>query len=272
MGAPLATLEVLSSRAEGEPEGTIAMPVRDHVNAATMMSMLHSDWSFLGGGTMDRAILQGSILTMQRNEAVQRMRGKYLLFIDDDMVWKPDAIGRLVATYEELLTQWATPFMVGGLCFRRTPPFQPTLYMRESPTAGQYNFLEEWPDDIVEVDATGCAFLLIPVNVFEAIADSPMPPYEVRERMTGLPSFFRWDKHYGEDLQFCQDAKTAGVRIFVDTRIEVGHIAEIEIRSEHFLRELATRSPVLYAQRLVVNKKMGLPTVSQEKARARLGW
>jgi hypothetical protein len=202
------------------------------------------------------------------------MRGKYLIFVDDDMVWQPDAIGRLVASYHELLTDdpFLAPFMLGGLCFRRSQPYQPTLYMRESPTDGPYNFLEDWSDGYVEVDATGCAFLLIPVEVFEAIAGTAMPSFEQREKLGGLPSFFRWERKYGEDIQFCQDAKAAGVRIFVDTRIEVGHIAEVEIKHEHFLRELATRSPVKYAERLMVNKRMGLPTISPQKARERLGW
>ena len=273
MSTPLATLEVLSARAEGEPEGTIAIPVRDHVSAQTMMSLLHNDWSFLGDKQLDRVVLQGSILTMQRNEAVQKMRGDYLIFIDDDMVWHPKDIGRLVASYYELLDNVELEaFMIGGLCFRRTPPYQPTLYMREKPTSGAYNFLEEWDEGLVEVDATGCAFLLIPANVFEAIAGTPMPPFADRERLGGLPSFFRWDKNFGEDLQFCQDAKAAGVRIFVDTRIEIGHVGQIEVRHEHFLQQLATRTPVMYAQRLIENKRMGLPTVSPEKARDRLGW
>lgn len=272
MNTPLATLEVLSARAEEEPWGTIALPVRDHVNAATMMSLLHTDWSFLGAGKLDRMVIQGSILTLQRNEAVQRMRGKYLIFIDDDMVFPADAMGRLIASYEELLEADLGPFMVGGLCFRRTPPYQPTLYMREQPTEGAYNFLEEWEDGFVEVDATGCAFLLIPVNVFEAIAGTPMPTYEMRQRMGGLPSFFRWGKNYGEDLQFCQDAKAAGVRIFVDTRLEIGHVGEITIGREDFKRQLATRSMRDYADRMIVNKRMGLPTVAPSKARKELGW
>ena len=274
MSAPLATLDILSARAVIEPEGTLAIPVRDHVNATTMMSLLHTNWAFLGEGAMDRIVFQGSILPLQRNEAVQKMRGKYLIFIDDDMVWPSDAIGRLVGAYEELLDtpSLKDPFMVGGLCFRRTPPYQPTLYMREQPTAGQYNFMEQWDDGFVEVDATGMAFVLIPVEVFEAIAGTPMPSFEDRQRLGGQPSFFRWGKNFGEDLQFCQDAKAAGVRVFVDTRIEIGHIGEIQIGTHQYLEQLAQRSMPEYAQRLMVNKRMGLPTVSPTRAKEILGW
>jgi hypothetical protein len=272
LDTPLATLEVLSARAATEPEGTIALPVRDHVNTATMMSMMFTDWSWLGGARLDQLIMQGSILTMQRNEAVQKMRGKYLIFIDDDMVFPSDAIHRLVGAYEELLDAGVGPFMVGGLCFRRTPPYQPTLYVREQPTSGQYNFMEEWNEGLVEVDATGMAFVLIPSEVFAAVAGTDMPSYETRQRLGGLPSFFRWDKNFGEDLQFCQDAKAAGVRIFVDTRIAIGHVGEVQIGHEDFLQALAKRSMPEYAQRLIVNKRMGLPTISPSSARKKLGW
>jgi hypothetical protein len=272
MSTPLAALEVLSARADEEPEGTIAFVVRDHVNTHTMMSLLHTDWRFLGGKKLDQVVIKGSVLTMQRNEAVQRMRGRFLLFIDDDMVWRPDAIGRLIAGYEELRVEGPMPFMLGALCFRRQAPYQPTLYVRESPTAGAYNYLERWDEGYVEVDATGCAFLLIPVEVFEVIAGTPMPPYEERTKMPGLPSFFRWATHYGEDLQFCQDAKAAGVKVFVDTRIEVGHMAEVEVRRDQFLQAMATRPAREYADRLIVNKRMGLETLAPTDAKVALGW
>jgi hypothetical protein len=271
LDTPLVTLNLLSARSSQEPRGTIAVPIRDHVNAATVMSLLHTDWRFLGADVLDRVIIQGSILTMQRNEAVQRMRGEYLLFIDDDMVWEPAAVGQLVQAWQGLRASVDGPVIVGGLCFRRSPPYQPTLYMRERPTSGPYSFLEKW-NGVVEVDATGCAFLLIPVDALEAIAGTSMPSYEERQKMTGLPDFFRWEKTLGEDLRFCQDAKAAGVRIFVDTEIQVGHVAEITVGHNEFLQSVATRSPELQAQRKVVNDRLGLPTLTSEEARRELGW
>ena len=181
MSIPLASIEMFSNRADEDPIGTIAMPVRDHMNSHTATALMHTDWTFLKGRGIDRYLLaESSILTMQRNAAIQQMRGEFLLFIDDDMVWSATAIGDLIASYEELRQRFTEPVMVGGLCFRRAHPYQPTLYVREQPTGGSYNFLECWESEIVEVDATGCAFLLIPVEALEAIAGTRMPPYEVR--------------------------------------------------------------------------------------------
>lgn len=258
---------VYQGRHPGEPVGSIAVPVRDAIKAPTFMSLMLTDWSFLPKDkTTDFNIVQGSILTLQRNEAVQRMRGDWLLFVDDDMVFAPDAIGRLVAARDEIDAD-----IIGGLCFRRSEPHQPTLYMRERPTSGAYNFLERWDSDIIEVDATGMAFVIIHRRVFEAIAGSKMPPLEKRVKL-GPPKFFRWDGAIGEDLRFCQDAKAAGCRIWVDTRIEIGHIAEIEVRHPHFLAQLATRTKDIVAERRRVNDKMGLPTVDPEDAKEELGW
>jgi hypothetical protein len=216
-----------------------------------------------------RAVPFRSILTSQRNEAIMRMRGEWLLFIDDDMVWRPDAVGKLVKRRDEFDLD-----MVGGLCFRRGEPFQPTMYMRETPTSGGYNFREVWDEEeVVEVDATGCAFLLIHKRVFELIAGGPMPPYAHRTREGGPPpNYFRWEGSLGEDLRYCPDAKDAGARIWVDTSSPIGHISERVVGHDDFLAQLAKRDDRTWMARKALNDSMGLPTMTQSEARERLGW
>ena len=265
--APTTNLRVFGSETEGEIIGTVAIPVRDHINAATATAMFHTDWSFLPSGKrIDHFIVQGNLLTLQRNESVQRMHGDWLLFIDDDMVWEPDAIGRLLAARDEIDAD-----IMGALTYRRSAPHQPTMFMRETPTSGGYNYLERWDDDIVEVDATGMAFAVIHKRVFEKMAGTPMPPYDVRLAL-GPAGFFRWEGVLGEDLRFCQDAKEKGCRIFVDTRIEIGHIAEVEVRRKNFLIESLSRSPEVLEARRKINSKMGLPTLSPAEIKEELGW
>jgi hypothetical protein len=271
------SLDVFAYRAPGEPSGTISMPVRDHVNAATAISIATSalapTW-FEHGTVVDFNICQGNVLTMQRNDLVQRMRGDWLMFIDDDMVWNPGQLVQLIKTRDEFDLD-----MVGAVCFRRTAPFQPTMYVRTSPTSGPFNYLEDWPaDQAVEVDATGMAFVIIHKRVFERVVayyeNQPgwtMPPFEERINQSP-PNFFRWNGGYGEDLQFCIDAKLSGSRIFVDTGIEVRHVAEVQIGREQFLAEIAKRSPELEAERQTLNDGMGLPTLTRAQARERLGW
>lgn len=268
--APQPDMEVYSMHRVGTPLGTVCVPTRDHINAATVTSLVMTDFRWLPpGNTVDHVIVQGSILTSQRNECVQRMQGDWLLFIDDDMVWDPDAVGRLVARRDEFDLD-----MVGALCHRRSEPYAPTLFMREHSDSGGYNFLEQWAEEeVVEVDATGLAFLLIHKRVFEMIAGGEMPPYEYRVREGGPPpNFFRWEGTMGEDLRFCQDAKAAGARIWVDTSIKIGHVTERVTGYKDFLQQLGERDQATWDARKKLNDSMGLPTMPTAEAREKLGW
>ena len=247
--------------------GTIAMCTRDKISAGTVISWLLADrYSFVEPDeNVAQFIIQGHVLTLQRNECIRAMDGDWIVFIDDDMTFQSDAIKKLVETQRKFDLD-----MVGGLCFQRGAPHQPTLYMRESPTEGNYVFLEDWKeDDVVEVDATGMAFVLITKRLLEAIAG------EFPDRSTRAngrpPSYFRWDERgFGEDMTFCQDVKKAGGRIFVDTSIKIGHISETIVTEEHFLRELIERPKEGLEHRLKVNEMMGLPTATPDQARERL--
>ena len=250
----------------GKTVGTIAMCTRDKISAATAISWIMSDrHSFLGPDeNIGQYIIQGHVLTLQRNECIRNMQGDWIIFIDDDMTFQPDAIARLVARHREHNLD-----MVGGLCFQRGEPHQPTLYMREQPTEGNYMFLEDWTDgEVIEVDATGMAFVLITRRLLEAIAGE-FPPLE--ERLKGRPpSYFRWDeKGYGEDMTFCQDVKKTGARIFVDTSIKIGHIGEFTITEDSVLRELSERPDEATEMRRQINDKMGLPTMTAAQAYAK---
>lgn len=266
-------MNVLRGPQEGPAIGSVAMTVRDHINAQTFTSMLHTDWKWIPPGyRVNHMVVQGSVLTTQRNQCVRDMDGGWLLFIDDDMVFGPHEIGNIVASWAEVQEQFDDPVLMGGLCSRRAHPYDATLYMREEPTHGRYRFLEKWDTDIVEVDATGCAFLLIPVGVFERLAKragTEWPDRETRMKYTP-PPLFRWDGMFGEDLAFCQDVKNAGCRIFVDTRIKIGHVTEIVADYRDFLRAVAERPQDQEDKVREMNDKLGLPTLTAEEARARL--
>lgn len=258
--------------------GTIAMVTRDNVSAQTAISMQMADMSFLGPGEyVKKYIIQGNVLVFQRNECIGRMDGDWILFIDSDMSWQPGAIKTLVETQRKFDLD-----IVGGLCFQRGDPYQPTLYMhgdRASLTPGVswsgYTFLEQWDEDAaVEVDATGMAFCLIHQRVFDRIlrqrTGEGFPPLAERERMTA-PPFFVWDGEVGEDFRFCEHAKAAGCRVFVDTSVKIGHVGQQVITEETFLREVAFRKDYEQAFREQQLDSIGHKALTREQARAKLG-
>ncbi len=77
-----------------------------------------------------------------------------------------------------------------------------------------------------EVDATGTHTLLVHRSVFEAIkSDHPYRWFREDEWVTGGPVV-------GEDIWFCLSARAAGFPIYVDTRIESGHVKRFIVTSQ----------------------------------------
>jgi hypothetical protein len=263
---PGALVETNSIRTDQTPVGTVGIPCRDFMNTDTALSIFATDWT---GLPVDVLIHKGNVLTMQRNSLIQRMRGDWLLFIDDDMVWEKDAVKRLVQSLKDLQEAGQEPDVLGALCFRRVAPFQPTLYVRHED--GPYRYLEDWEGRYIEVDATGMAFCLITKKCFERVAGTEMPPFEERIKMDKLPDFFRWTGALGEDLRFCQDVRNAGGRIIVDTDIHIGHMAESKRGYKDFLREVTYRDPEEETKVLEFSEEMGLvPPLSRALAKEKL--
>jgi hypothetical protein len=253
--------------------GTIAMCTRDDVKAVTAMSWLLTDDSFLRPNEyLGKFIITGNLLVEQRNQCVQRMDGDWILFIDDDMTWQPDAVRRIVETQESTGAD-----IVGGLCFQRSSPHQPTMYIT-NPEGTGYTYHEVWePGEIVDVDATGMAFCLITVKAFNKIIRAQtgddtafLPSHEDRKRINMAPQFFRWDGRYGEDLGFCKIAKAAGCRIVVDTGIEIGHVSERVVGKKEFWTEMFLRPDAAEEAKRSTTGHMGIRVISRAQALERV--
>jgi len=252
--------------------GTLAMVTRDRIAAPTAISWLMTDYSFLGPHEyVSRYIIQGHVLTAQRNECINRMDGEWIMFLDDDMTWQPSAVKDLVQTREKFNVD-----ILGGLCFQRGTPYQPTLYMEARDGGNGYTYMERWPEDTaIEVDATGMAFVIIHRRVFDRIllhrTGETFPTREEREHMPP-PPFFRWEGQYGEDFQFCRDARESGCRVFVDTSVKIGHIGEQTITERQFLEQVALRDDETQAIRGAQLGQLNLLPVEREEAKEKLGW
>lgn len=269
-GTEMSVLETNEARAtEAKCIGTIAMVTRDTVTAQTAISWLMDDRTYMGPNEyVLRYIIQGNVLVHQRNETIQKMDGDWILFIDSDMSFQPAAVRTLIETQKKFDLD-----MVGGLCFQRMPPYQPTMYV----AAGNhgYTFLENWQEDAaVEVDASGMAFMLVHKRVFDKIlrhqTGEGFPDLETRKQMR-TPPFFRWEGEYGEDFLFCREAKDAGCRIFVDTSVKVGHVGLTTITETDFLREIAFRRPDEQAFREDQLAKVGHAAITPSDAKEKLG-
>lgn len=202
-------------------------------------------------------MIPGTLVEKARNDAVRNMlrdpNAGWLMFADGDMTWQPDALLRILGTaYGEL----PHADVVGGYCNLRGDLALPTI---DSGTGTWESWFPE--SGTVEVMRTGAAFVLVKRRVFEGLKD---PWYRVRvparpiDFMAEVDNFARmkfdganpfrgllgreWERleqcamedpsttgdfvpgEVGEDSGFCDRARNAGFRIFVNTDIVTGHV------------------------------------------------
>lgn len=144
-------------------------------------------------------------------------RATHLLWIDDDMGFPADALARLMAHDLPI---------VGGLCHNRRPPYAPVLMRKHDPVWGfneeSYGFMFDYiPGELLEVDATGGAFILVRREVFDAV-----------EAKFGKRSWWLPEGDRSEDISFMERVRACGYKIFVDTSLEIGHVTEVVLTSK----------------------------------------
>ena len=109
---------------------------------------------------------------------------------------------------------------VGALVYRRYPPFDPVM-LRSNDKGGFIKVPEEemFSGELIEVEATGCGCVMFNTQVFETV---PYPWFEFMPAEGPTADM-------GEDIGFCIKLRNAGYQVFVDTAIEVEHLALMSV-------------------------------------------
>jgi len=159
-----------------------------------------------------------------------RTVGDWLLWIDADMQWEPQAFDLLLSTADP-----ETRPIVGGLCFgMANDRLVPTIYQFVKLDGAITTYrVEDYPREaVVPCAATGAAFILIHRTVLEQM------------RQHGFNAAFPWfqetqlgDKPVGEDITFCLRAGQLGYPIHVDTRAKIGHHKSALLTEDRFLEQ-----------------------------------
>lgn len=172
----------------------------------------------------------GRLLTQMAREKLIREakeRGMdYVIQYDDDMLLPPDFAKDMLETME----QNPQINVLGALAFMRTPPHYPVLYNSVDGYDGvrkkDYYFnqnVKRYPKDtLIECDAVGFGGVCIDMKF-------------VREKMT--EPYFMSTTPTGEDLWFCHEAKQVGARIFMNTKIKLGHIMNPGVVDEEYFEK-----------------------------------
>lgn len=153
----------------------------------------------------------GNVLTPIARERISEIAVEngfdYLLFIDDDMICPPNMFEQLFKHRKDI---------VGALAFTRFAPHKPVIYVMEegfdSVAKKNYYTCQSWTDyprdQLVECDAVGFGAVLINCDVFSKIRRP----------------WFTAATGKGEDIQFCYEARKAGIKVYMDTACKLGHL------------------------------------------------
>lgn len=197
------------------------------------------DQALVRGGFMAMRYATGGIVEARNQAAATFLEGQaeWLLWVDTDMGFAADSLTRLLAAADATERP-----ILGGLCFSwreyatdglggfRTKPV-PTLYRWVKADAEQQGFTAwlDYPrDEVVEVAATGSAFILIHRDVLAKIAEAYGPNWYAR--MTNPTT----GQLLSEDLSFCAKAVACGYPVHVDTRIKTSHMKTLWVGEDDY--------------------------------------
>ncbi len=165
------------------------------------------------GVTANLVVQIGGYVARNRNEIVsvaKKNEATHVMFIDNDMEFKPSAIQRLLDADKDIV---CAPYNA-----RPTPgkPVYSTVKLMndkgEIPMDGSEKPIE-MPAGLFRVGGSGTGFMMIKTSVFDKLKK---------------PYFVAWEnedgEHHTEDIDFCVKAREAGFDVWCNPTIPIGHI------------------------------------------------
>lgn len=197
----------------------IAVPCMDQVAAPFAQSLA----SLIKPKDTETIIqmLCGSLIYDSRNKlaaAAVKAEADYILWIDADMVFNPDALLKLMQDLDEGAD------IASGLYFRRAKPYTPVAFDKlEIPEGGPASFTNYTGplEGITEVGGVGFGFVLMRTDV-------------LIDCFSVYGTCFTPLAGFGEDLSFCWRARQQGYKIMLDTGVKCGHVGHMIITEEFF--------------------------------------
>ncbi len=203
--------------------------------------------------TVHKAI--GSIIWENRNKIIRdaiEIEAPYIFFMDTDMVFPPDIIQRLMLHNKPV---------VSTMAFNKTPPFAPNFYKRVA-SDGWIPITKFKKGEMIQVDCVGGAMMLVQTDAVAKIdppwfSAPPMAWHVIWEEVQKLWDTKEdqkqiveniinlWRKHghlqnsIGEDYFFSEILRRAGVPIWVDTSISIGHVGDYMFSYDDFAAAVA---------------------------------
>ncbi|GEM_PF-3012897 len=138
----------------------------------------------------------------------------FLLWIDSDSVFSMENVLQLFYTQQKINADLAS-----GLYVTKRDPIQTVCYTETLSGYASLTNIQE--NTIFQVDGVGFGFLLMKMDALKKVVDK----YGVEKAFHVVDPFN--GKDLGEDLVFCRAAKKEGLKIFVNSGIQIGHAGSV---------------------------------------------
>ena len=187
----------------------IAVPTMDMCQSRFAQSLATLDKV----GDCQVSFIMNSLIYDARNKFCQQaIDGEfdYIFWLDSDMVFPSYVLQQFMQHDKDI---------VAGLYFRRAYPFTPVAFseLRRENGILRMKDLEEWPNDLFEVDGVGFGCVLMKTDCL----------FDIAGKEGGV--WFTPTPDAGEDAAFCLRAKEYGYEIWVDPTVKLGHVGQTVI-------------------------------------------
>jgi GT2 family glycosyltransferase len=194
---------------------TIGMATGGTVRSETVASLIGAMDVLKNNGIPVQLTLQvGGYVAHNRNRivrAAQNFGTTHLLFLDNDMVFKPSAIQRLWDHDKDIV---GANYNTRGT---KSSDGRPISTIKIADEKGNLVDRGEIPNQLFECFAVATGFMMVNMSVFDKL-DKPW--FEAGESADG--------EHFTEDVEFCRRAQKAGIKVWCSPTIKVGHIGTQE--------------------------------------------
>lgn len=187
----------------------IAIPAMDFVHVEFLRSLLALQNELLNSDLVQKleiSVESGTLVYMARDKLARKAVNEgydHVLWLDSDMVFTPDVFESLAFCGAPVTT---------GIAVGRRQPFGSCLFSSLRPVQR----VETLPSEAFEVAACGFACVLTDTEVLRAVLQK-------------YGTCFTPTENFGEDVAFCDRARSLGFKIMADPTVRVGHIAHITI-------------------------------------------
>ena len=189
----------------------ICVPCMDMVASGFAQSL-----AMLQKGGNETAIMFecGSLIYDARNKLAKqaiKMQADYTMWLDSDMIFKPDTMVRLLAHDAPI---------VSGAYFRRSPPYHLVAFDKCDTETREWTDLP-LPTETVKCGGVGFGCVLVRTDVM----------FEVAAK---YKTWFEPMNGFGEDLSFCYRARECGFDVLLDPTITCGHVGHIVVNEDFY--------------------------------------